>query len=122
MVGMQELSSRARVDELSYVILNGKTGLTLYNRFGVETPELKQFQKFVSETATIHIGKPGMAPMFVSSFAADLQAKYSSVRDLIGRFNEEHSKEITNQLIAKLAEISQSLDDLSLIAQKTLLR
>lgn len=123
MAEMQGMSSRARVDELSYLFLNGKVGLSLSNRFGAQTPELKQFKNFVNGTSTINIGKEGMAPTFATPFAGDLQQKYSVVRDLTLKLDQPgQNKEVAGQLLTKVEEVIRLLDDFSLASQKSLLR
>jgi hypothetical protein len=117
------MSSRARLDQLSFTFLNGNAGLRLAENYKLDTPELQQFWSFVTSTDKIQLGKQGMAPMFASSFGGDLQDRYTAIREKVVRLNRTKlEKDQINDLRKDITKMIELLNSLSLVAEKSLYR
>jgi hypothetical protein len=115
------MSSRARIDQLSYVFINGAMGLKLLKLHGIETPALRQFINFVENNDRLELGKKSMAPTYISSFSDSLDTEYSSIREKI-KLDKESSdlRADADLLLDHIQNMNRVLEGLSFATRKTL--
>lgn len=115
-----QMSSRALIDELTYVFLNGKTGISLRLE-GIDGPELTQFFSYIRRNPDINIGKRGMAPMFAGGLKQQIEHEYSAIASIVKSSDlDSMSDQDLKSLKSKITQMIDLLSDLTLVGQKTL--
>lgn len=112
MGAVSEMSSRARIDQLGYVFLNGESGLILFDQYNVRTPQLVQFVKFMNNNPKVDLAKGGMAPMVVTALSETLEHEYSRIREDVVK-SKEITKENCKSILEQVSKMNELLEGLS---------